>query len=688
MPQVIPVVSAIAASVSALAAMPIIGAALKIGLSLGLSFLASALLPGARRPNQPTPEDVQQSTRQAIAPRFKHYGRVKTSGPWTFAESKNGNFHKVIALAHGEIDAIEEYWIDDTQVTVDVNGIVTTGEPFSTLGTERPRILTELGTTTQTAFTNLVSEFAEWTTDHRGRGIALLYSTQFAVSNDLYLKTYPNGINTNYRCVIRGAKVENPTTSTVGWSDNPAAIIRDYLTNADGMRLPSSIIDTTQALAAWQTAQADADALYDLKAGGTEKRYRTWGTYKFDERPADVLSRMLKSCDGKFKLTSDGGLTLRVGKWTAPTVTIGESAIVGFTVKQGRDVLTTANTIKATFLSPEQGYQTAEADPWIDATDVSERGEIANEVAFAMSPSHAQTRRLMKIESYRANPDWVGTFVCGIEGLAAFNEDFITINYPPLGINQTFELLDFQFNFGESNILESVTLQVASFPEEAYSWDEDLEEGTAPSSTETTVSDTIPIPQNLDVDIITKTLSGVPAAVAVVSFDAPPPSLQVAPEFKLSTDSTWLSLAVVSNGTTAETPALSDGATYNFRARHISATGRFSAYTDIINVEVFADPAAPSPVVGSSFAPSENDVSIAWTMPNSANVAKALIRRNTTNDEGTASLIATVFGGPNTSLSYLDAGLASGTYYYWIRAANASSIESTASPSGAIGVDL
>src|SRR5690606_7161360 len=93
------------------------GMLLNIGLSVGLSALASALF----RPQQPKPEDVQQSFRQPTAPRVRHYGRVKMSGPWVFAEAKSGIFHKVIALGVGPFDAIEEVWVDDKNVTQAIN---------------------------------------------------------------------------------------------------------------------------------------------------------------------------------------------------------------------------------------------------------------------------------------------------------------------------------------------------------------------------------------------------------------------------------------------------------------------------------------------------------------------------------------------------------------------------------------
>lgn len=168
-----------------------------VGLSVGLNFLATSLL--RPRANAPQPEDVQQSLRQPTAARVRHVGRVKTSGPWVFAESKSGQFHKVVALGVGPIDAIEELWIDDTQVTVDGSGFVQTS-PW----TDKCRILTRLGDTPETYFSQLSANFPEWTSSHRGDGVAQLYARQYDVDSSKYLSTFPNGIHTNYRAVIRG----------------------------------------------------------------------------------------------------------------------------------------------------------------------------------------------------------------------------------------------------------------------------------------------------------------------------------------------------------------------------------------------------------------------------------------------------------------------------------------------------
>lgn len=541
-----------------------IGLAVTVGAAVGIGLLFRPPTPGA-----PRPEDVQQSFRQSAAPRVRHYGRVKVSGPWVFAAAKAGAFHKVLALGQGPIDGIEELWIDDQEVTLDGNGDVPQA-PYA----GDAHIEGRLGSAVEAPYDNLTAEFPEWTAAHRGDGIASLYVRQRAIAAERISSTYPNGINTNYRAVIRAALVADPVTGIVAWSDNAASVIMDYLTHAEGMRLPRAVVETPQALAGWQAAHARAAEAVPLAAGGSEPRYRLWGSYRLDERPGDVLARMLAACDGRLVATGDGGLTLDLGGWAEPTVTIDAGIIVAFSdVGRGRDVLSTANTIRGTYLEPAQDYQTADADPWADAADVSLRGEIAADLSAIMAPSHGQTRRLMKLAAYRANPDWVGTFQCNLGALAAAGERWVRIRYPPLGIDAVFEVDDLRLLVGEGGLLAGVTLTGHSMPQAASAWDPAEEEGEAPVSDLVDVDDAIPDVTGFDVEI--------DGDHAVLSFDpAPSPALRTEAQGRQDGAADWTPIAVASGAGSANSFTLAGGTDYAFEVRYVSITGRPGAWTD------------------------------------------------------------------------------------------------------------
>lgn len=547
-----------------------------LALSLGLSYLASSIF----RPSQPKPEDVQQQVRQPTAPRIRHYGRVKMSGTWAFAETKSGNFYKVLALGQGPFDGIESFWIDDNYLPLDGDGYPIGPTPYRQGGTGAPllRILSRLGQPTETAYDELLVNFPEWTYDHRGDGVASLLACQYAVGQEYYLSLFSNGINTNYRVVARTSLVKNPVTGVTEWNDKAAAVIRDYMTHRDGMRLPESLFTTPLAQAGWVAAYNRSNEGVAISAGGTEPRYRLWGSYQLNERPADVLGRMLSCCDGRLVPTPDGGLTLDVGAWAEPSVILTTDAITGFSeVGRGRDVMTSANTIRATFLDPNQDYQSTDADPWADENDVSERGEEAKDVQFNMAPSHSQARRLMKLEWFRANPNWVGTFNTNLMGLAAFGERFVRIQYPLFGINSVFEVIDFKFILGEGGILLGATIQVQSMPQTAYQWDVS-QEGTAPVSDSSTVDDDLPIPSAPDVII----QSG---PVAELSF---PPTgnllLSYMVRRRKTADIEWTTFGPLDNNAESyTTPPLEPTFEYEFQLAMRTEKGRIGNYSNSTN---------------------------------------------------------------------------------------------------------
>lgn len=573
------------------------GTILGIAASLGLSYLSSVIF----RPKQPKPEDVQSTTKGGTTARVRHYGRVKTSGPLVFIESKAGFLYKVITLGTGRLDAIEELWVDDNYVTVDGSGWVNSGDPYNGDDYSDLRILTRLGLDTETHYTQLEDEFAEWDEDHIGNGVSSLFATHRPRPADRVAQAFPKLAETLYRVVTRGSIVYNIGTATNIWSDNAADIIRDYMTHADGMRLPSSLVTTTDAAAGWLTAYNRATENVSKISGGTEDRYRLWGSYSLNERPGDVLGRMLVSCDGRIVPTPDGGVTVDIGTWAEPTVTLDAATIVGFTdLSRGRDIMTSANIIRATYMSPVHDYQSTDAQEWSDDTDISARGEIAADMSFDMAPSHGQCKRLMKLAAYRANPRWIGTFQCNLKGLAAYGKRFVRITYPLFSIDEVFEVTDFRFDIGDGGTLTGVTLQVQSMPGDAYDWNYLTEEGTAPLYETTEVDDTIPVPTGLDFFGDTINVGGTLVTVGVMTFDAAPAGLSVEIRYKRTADVTWLVAAVNDTETAAQTGALSDGEEYEAQARHVTVTGRAGEWTDSETYTPIYDEVAPQDLVAFS----------------------------------------------------------------------------------------
>ena len=315
--------------------LTLLGSVLSAGIGLGISYGLNRVLGGQQ---QPTPEDVSTVVQASTTVRTRHCGRVRVGGSRVFIETENGNLHQIIAFGQGEFDAIEGYYIDD--------GVFTLGPAAGTTGTtgwvqESPHngrsvyIETRLGTATQTAFSTLVSRFPSiWTNDHRLAAISCAHIIQHAVKAEDFGSVYPNRI-AEVQVLARGAKVLDTRTGVTAWSTNLPLCLRDYLTHPDGARIPAEMIN----VASINAAATIADELVALKAGGNIPRYHGSLSYAFNEEPIAVINRFLAAMDGRLFLGSDGKITLTVGQWVEPTVTISDDddadVVLEYSVKDG-----------------------------------------------------------------------------------------------------------------------------------------------------------------------------------------------------------------------------------------------------------------------------------------------------------------------------------------------------------------
>src|SRR3990172_2759822 len=230
------VFSAIAAAVT-IFAVDVVGIGFAAGILAGsvVSGLASTLVLGAvsraltPKPKSPGTLSVQArdrtlSVRQPITARRIVYGQAKIGGPILFIHSTNNNadLHLIVALASHEVAEIGEIYFNDELVPVASDGTVTgryAGKAF---------VYKHLGAAGQAADTNLTAAAPDkWTVDHKLSGIAYIY-VKLVFDQDLFGAT---GIP-NISAIVKGRKIYDPRTVSTVWSDNPALILSDYLTDA------------------------------------------------------------------------------------------------------------------------------------------------------------------------------------------------------------------------------------------------------------------------------------------------------------------------------------------------------------------------------------------------------------------------------------------------------------------------
>ncbi len=455
---------------TAVGALVVVGADIAVGV---------VLAPAAQKASQ-----QQVTTRQPIPPRRRYYGRNKAAGPLAFIQTADADLYEAILIASHQISTIEHWIGDRVVVSLDGSGNVTAPNSLRHSADLIFGIIPHSGTDSQTVDALLTAQFPTlWDSDHRLRGIAYVVFLEKGVDAKYFTTFYPGGPQ-QYRQVFDGDHVYNLTdggqdySTPAGWDfghDNAASVFRDYITHQDGMRLPDSA--WLPAIDEWQAAAAICEETITLASSGTDKRYRIAGGYDLDVAPKDQLAKFQAACDGFLYMRGDGAISLKVGKWEDPTVTIDETHVRSFSLPKGIGPLREANEIRAVFVDPNQDYQPVEAAPWRDEADISLRGTVLSKgLDLTYCPTHNQARRMMKIAAARANPERAGTITTDLYGLNALGERRIHVSIPRRNIDLDMEVTSFKIDMAS----QSCVIGVLAMSSEAYDFDQDTEEGEQP----------------------------------------------------------------------------------------------------------------------------------------------------------------------------------------------------------------
>lgn len=670
--------TAIAAGFAALnAALAAVGVSLT-QLALGLALSALSLLFQPRREPIRTPAlTVQGVINQSVAPRRRLYGRGKLGGVRAFWETRGGELWQIIMVHHGEVDGLEQLSISNRDVTIDGGGAVLTA-PWAD-GDRRYAFLEfQSGTPDQGASGAMLATWpGTWTADHRLRGIAYIRATFVMPPNEKFSEIFAESYNTPVRAVLRGVRVRDVRTDVVAWSDNLANVIADYLTSPDGYgRLTWSDLD----LPSFQAYANLCDEPVPLAAGGTEPRYRCWGTYALTDPASDVLSRLRACGDAEFYITREGKIGIRGGRWTAPTVTITDDDIISHDFEEGPDALDRFNRLKVVFTSPDHDYQPTEADPWEDLGEITARGEITEDFTVDMVPSFTQAWRLAKIEMAKRNPAWRGAIVLRFgAGRRARDERTIRVVFPRLGLDDTFLVERWQ-TVAVDNVVVGFELAISSLGPAPYEWTT-AEEGAPPALPEPIAPDVLAPPTGLSLLVVRiQTSDALLVPTIQASVDAGRPDLRLEGQIRQNdAPDAWQPMGSSEGTNVATSGPLFDGVVYAVRVRWRS-TSAASEWTDEETITVVTNPNAPAAPTSFTAGVVSGGVDTEWINP-ASNFFRARVYRGTSSSFGSATQIAEVAGVPGGVSGFRDVAPGSGTWFYFVTARNESGVESTpASP--------
>lgn len=558
------------------------------------SFVTSLVLGGVSQALAKSPsaggasitlQDRTVTSRQPIASHVVAYGRTRLGGTILYMESTNANkyLHMVIALTGHEIDAVESIYFNEVLVPIDGSGNVTSGQYAN-----KARIKYKLGTSEQTAFSDLVSESAgKWTNNHRVRGRALLY-VRLEYDQDVYFNGIPN-----VSAVIRGKKVYDPRTQLTAWSANPALCLADYLTNTKygvGANY-SNEIDEMALVAAANICDEDVQVI-DLTY---ENRYEMHGAFATSSTPEDVINQMVSSMAGKC-IWSGGVWRILAGAYYTPTLSFNEDDLRGgFRVQSLVSRRESFNGVKGVFLSPKNNYVVSDFPAITSSVYVAQDNgeEKLKSIELPMTTSSSMAQRLAKIELLRARQQITTSLPMKLTGLKAQVGDIVQITNTRMGwSNKPFEVIGSQLAFSET---VGVDLELREVASNVYDWSTSEESAYDPAPNTNlpnasyvapcgvTTTDTLEINAETIVTKLVVNVTGSPTFQDRYEVQAKP-----------STASDWLNLGQAT-GNIFQLSNVIDGAIYNVRARAINILGVRSEWT-YENHEVVGKTAPPQNV--------------------------------------------------------------------------------------------
>ena len=334
-------------------------------------------------PDQDGSRDV--TMRSTTEPLKIIYGEAMVSGPISFmgvAGTDNSDLYHAVALAGHEVDSIQSVYLDGNEITnaqigggAAAGGNVTAGTfgPVGDTPTTIAKINKHLGTSTQTADSDLSAAFTSYGSNHTGKGIAYIV-TRFSLtdaSQEVWDKYAPN----NIKALVRGAKLYDPRLevtaggtagasptngSYIAYAPNPALAVADYLMNSKyGMGMASSKIDWASVISAADTC----DATVSVPGGATQKRFEVNGVVYGTASHKENVDRILSSMNGQL-VYSGGVFYVNAGAYIAPTVSLNEDSLAGpISVNTSFERTNRFNTMVSTYIDKDQVYTPSETTP-------------------------------------------------------------------------------------------------------------------------------------------------------------------------------------------------------------------------------------------------------------------------------------------------------------------------------------
>jgi hypothetical protein len=516
------------------------------------------------------------------------YGRRQVGITRVFLEtsgSENTYLYMSAVLCEGEIESIDEVFIDDKLVTwasALTHGTVVevgSGDANFYKGSSHIQVQAFLGQDNQVS-SSILSNSANWGTDNRLRGVAYL-AFRFKWNQDIF-SSIPQ-----VKVTLKGKKVYDPRTTTTAYSTNPALCLLDYLRNERyGKGLPNSAFEAN--FQSFQDSADECETQVTPYSGGSDINvFDTNGVLDTSQKVIENVKKLLNPMRALFTYTQ-GVYKLKIESSGTSVKTITSDYVVGGAKVLGERKNNKYNRVIGTFVNPDKNWQQDTITfPPADDSSLPSGEQFATMLAldndtllegnfdFPAITSQYQAEDLCEIILKRSRNQLQIQLRLTSEFLDLAIGDIVAITYPSGGFNEKpFRVLGMTIN-------EDLTVDVQLYEHQDsfYTW---TEKAQAPVIADTTLpnpySVSPPSSVTLDDQLIAYNDGTVIVALDIAigaSTDSFVDYYQV--EYKKSSETDY---QVHGQGTGLNQRVLNviDQETYDVRVKAVNAIGASSTY--------------------------------------------------------------------------------------------------------------
>jgi uncharacterized coiled-coil protein SlyX len=607
------------------------------------------------------------------------YGERRVGGTRVYIDTSRDRKHKylymVLAMSEGEVESISDIKIDDIPITD--SRFITSGSKQNLwydvfTGTDNQTVSTLIKDgvrydNREDVWNDPYSQYHDvdanipdinypWSNSHRLQGVAYL-ALKFKWDEKAY-----TGIP-SVTAVVKGRKVYDPRTQTTEWSDNPALCIRDYLTNTRyGKGLPASAIDDV----AFSQAATDCESFTVSPFNGSATNHQLFTMNHVVDTSKKILENlndMLLSCRA-FLPYSKGVYSLRIDQPSESVLSIGADQIISGIAIAGNKKEDRFNQVKVNFFNKALNYKEDQAiypetNSTLYQTYLAEDDNepLIDEVDIFSLNNFYSAREMARLILERSRQNSTISFNGTSELVNLEVGEVVSITHPtPAWTNKLFQVQEVALNFDGT-----VNVTCIEYDAALYTYD-------TPDEEQPFIGSRLPDPNQVD-PITSLSVStgsyiendGKSIGYIDASWSAPEDELVDRYEIKFEYNSREEVIEIAS--TEYRFKPTQGGASYLVSVRAVNGLGIRSEWVSSASVVAVNDTIAPSAPTSIDVTAGFKQIELSWVNPTDNDFDLVEIKANDTNDESTATLIASIRS--NYYLHRLDANV---TRYYWLRA--------------------